>query len=125
MDGAVGDVEVRRGGLEKMRGHCEDPLAQRAAGLADGGPGIGGDAAGEAPDAIRDRAGVAGHHVDVLVADADRIGGDLGEGGLVALSLWRRAAGHHDAAAASSRRMAPSKGPRPTPSTQMATPMPR
>src|SRR6185436_20942512 len=99
VDGTVGDVEVRRRGLQQMRGDGEDLLAQRAAGPEDGGPGIGGDAAGEAPDAIRDRAGVAGHHVDVLVADADRIGGNLGERGLVALSLWRCAAGHDDAPA--------------------------
>ena len=100
VDGAVGDVEVRRprprGDARPRRGSCRAaaPPASRI-----GGPGIGGDAAGEAADAIGDGAGVAGHHVDVLVADADRIGGDLGEGGLVALSLWRRAAGHDDAPA--------------------------
>src|SRR5262249_54393979 len=68
-----------------------------AAGLEDRRPGIRSDAAREAADTVRDGGSVAGHDVDVLEANADRVGGDLRERRLIALTLRRRAARHHDA----------------------------
>src|SRR6185369_7605683 len=97
-DRAVDDLQIRGSDLQHVRADGEDLLPERAAGAQDGGPGVGGDAAGEAADAVGDRAGVARDHVDVLEAHAHRIGRDLRERRLVALALRRRAARYDHAA---------------------------
>src|SRR5262249_61794790 len=94
--GAVDELGVRRRSLEKVCGHVQNLVTERAAGLEDRRPGIRRDAAREAADAVRDGGSVAGHDIDVLEADADRVGSDLRERRLIALTLRRRAARHND-----------------------------
>src|SRR5262249_23928383 len=51
-------------------------------------------AAAERPDAVLYDSGVAVDYLHVVQAHAELVGGDLGEGGFLALAV-RRAAGHH------------------------------
>jgi hypothetical protein len=75
----VRQLEIAGRGFEQVRGHGEELLLQRRARLEHRRPRVGHDAAGEGADAEGNGGGVARHDLDVLHAEAHRVGADLRE----------------------------------------------
>ena len=94
-DPAPLDREVSLRGLQETRGRAHEPPPHLAGGGVNGVAGEDHAPAGEGPDAERDRVGVTADDRDVLEVGAEGVGGDLGEYGLVPLTL-RAGPGRHD-----------------------------
>ena len=90
--------QLGRRPAQDRRGHQQDVLAQRLAGLQHRFAADAGAARGPGAAAIRRDIGVAGDDADLVHRHADRVGGDLRKDCFIALALLADADQHSDAA---------------------------
>jgi hypothetical protein len=92
------ELDVGLRGLEEMRGDLPRPVLHALGRQQDRGATHAGAAAAAGAEADGDDPGVAVKHGHVVGGDAERVGDDLGEGGLAALAVGRGPGEHGDAA---------------------------
>ena len=96
-DRAVGDLDIGRRRLQQRARRCHELVAHPARRHVNGAARVHRAPRGEGAHAERNGRGVPTHHGDPVERNAEDIGGDLGEGRLVSLSLAAGAGGHHRA----------------------------